>query len=186
MSVLIPGGKIDASQVTAMRLALRAKLLAAVGQTMGQSTIIRDLITSDWSGKTSGNARFARYSNATALTAQTWTTTGDVTPVQIANNQAIGIYAYVALAPVPSIDGIRLGLGGVQRLAQFFLDPVYADLVEAIGYFDPPVVYGPLQTVQVDLLAEVALAAGTEQFALLGYIAEPAGQTVNADQTALV
>src|SRR5438270_12666653 len=121
MSVLIPASKIDSSQVTASRLALRARLLAAVGTTMGQATVIRDTITSDWSGKASANARFARYSNATSLTAQTWTSGGDVTPVQLANNVALGFYGYCALAPIPLIDGIRLGLGGVQRLAQFFL-----------------------------------------------------------------
>jgi hypothetical protein len=185
MAILVPASKIDAAQVTAMRLALRAKLTAAVAGTMGQSVIIRDLAAYDISGVAAVTALYARLNNKAALVARTWDV-NDLGTVTLGVNQAIGIYGYVALSAVPLIDAISFTLGGVVTLAQFWLAPIYAEEYSAIGYFNPPVVYGPQQSIQVNLLSEVAIAATVESYALLGYTCEPAGKTVQADQTNLV
>jgi hypothetical protein len=77
-------------------------------------------------------------------------------------------------------------MGGVVVLAQFFLHHVYADQFSSIGYFDPPIVWSPGQSVGLNLLAESAVGAGAESYGLLGYMAEPAGNTVAPDQANLV
>jgi hypothetical protein len=105
---------------------------------------------------------------------------------QVPNNTAIGIYGYCQLTPIPQIDAIAFILGSGVPLAQFWLDAVYSDQQANVGYFDPPVVFSPLQTLQVNLLASAAVGAAGEAYGLLGFVAEPAGQTVSPDQANLV
>lgn len=183
-AILIPGSKIDYSQLTAIRMSLRQRLQDAVGRTMGQTTIIRDLAAYDVTGAASAAAGYARISNVNALVANTFFNK-DLSR-QVPNNTAIGIYGYVQLQPIPAIDAIQFVLGSGVPLAQFWLDPIYADQQANIGYFDPPVVFSPLQTLQVNLLASSAVTAASESYGLIGFVAEPAGQTVSPDQSNLV
>lgn len=183
-AILIPGAKIDYSQLTALRMSLRQRLQDAVGRTMGQTTIIRDLAAYDISGAASAAANYSRLDNVNALVANTFFVK-DISR-QVPNNTAIGIYGYVQMMPIPSIDSIAFVLGSGVPLAQFWLDAIYADQTTNVGYFDPPVVFSPLQTLQINLLASAAVVAHTEQYGLLGFVAEPAGQTVSPDQSNLV
>jgi len=183
-AITLPGSKIDYSQLTAIRMSLRQRLQDAVGRTMGQTTIVRDLAAYDVTGAASAAAGYARISNVNALVANTWLVK-DISH-QIPNNTAVGIYGYVQLNPIPNIDAIAFVLGSGVPLAQFWLDVVYADQTASVGYFDPPVVFSPLQTLQYNLLASAAVSATVESFGLLGFVAEPAGQTVAPDQSNLV
>jgi hypothetical protein len=185
VSVLIPSSKIDAAQTTAMRLALRAKGQAAVGMTMGQTIVTRDLAAYDISGAAAAAARYARLSNATALVARTWLV-NDLGFRTVPINTAIGIFGFIPLQAAPVLDAIAFTLGGVVTLAQFWLAPLYADEYSALGYFDPPILYGPQQLIGINLLAESAIAVGAESYALFGYVFEPTGNTVQPDQSNLV
>jgi hypothetical protein len=186
MAFLVPASKIDAAQVTAMRLALRSKLLNAVVGTMGQSAIIRDTSAYDVSGVAGAAQYYARLAVKTTTVARTWSN-NDLGTVTLGVNQAIGIYGITLLTPIPLLDAIAFSLGGVVVLAQFWLAPILGDQYSSTGYFNPPVVYGPQQSIQINFLSETAITGGTsETYALLGYTAEPAGKTVQADQTNLV
>lgn len=185
-AILIPGGKIDYSQVTAIRIALRQRLQDAVGRTMGQTTIIRDLSAYDVSGIASGSNGYARLSNHSALTAHTWFTNDFAAFLRVPINTGLGIYGYEQLAAVPNIDAIAFTLGGNVTIAQFWLDAIYSDQYQSIGYFDPPVVFSPQQLLGINLLASAAVSANAEAYGLLGYTCEPAGNTVAPDQSNLV
>ncbi|SRR5579871_1164203 len=180
MSVLVPSAQINYSQLTAIRASLRDALQKKAGKVIGQSMVIRDITAADISGVAAGNAGFARLKNKNALTAQTWLT-NDWGFRQVPANTAVGVYGYVQIASIPLIDYIAFTLGASIPLAQFNLDPLYADQSSSIGYFDPPVVWGPLQSIGINLLAESAVSAGAEQYNLIGYVAEPAGTTVMQD-----
>lgn len=183
-AILVPAAKIDYSQLTAIRMSLRQRLQDAVGRTMGQTTIVRDLVPADVTGIASGSNNYARLANINALVANTMFNK-DISR-QIPNNTAVGIYGYEQLSPVPLIDVIQLALQSGVVLAQFHLDAIYTDQQQSIGYFDPPVVFSPLQGFQANLLAGAAVSAAAEAYGLLGFTAEPAGQTVAPDQTNLV
>lgn len=185
MAVTVPGSKMDPSQVTAVRMALRDKLQQAVIRTMGQAPIIRDLYPYDISGVASGTNQFSRLQNKTALVANTWLL-NDLGFRALPINTAIGIYGYVQLTSIPLIDGIAFTQGGVVTLGQFFLDVIYADQFSSVGYFDPPIAWAPQQSIGINLLAASAVTALAESYGLLGYVAEPAGATVAPDQTQLV
>lgn len=185
MAVTVAGSKIDYSQLTALRMSLRDRLQAAVQAAIGQNTIIRDMMPSDVSGAASGAAGYARLQNKTALVANTWLLNdwgNQVLPV----NKALGIFAFIQLQPIPAIDAISFSSGGAALLAQFFLDVIYADQFESVGYFDPPVVFSPQQPVAVNLLASSAVSANAEFYGLQGYVCEPPGITVAPDQALLV
>jgi hypothetical protein len=183
-AILVPASKFDYSQATALRMSLRNRLQDAVGRIMGQATIIRDLAAYDISGAAAGAAGYARLSNVNALVANTW----KLADLSKALDQAtsIGIYGYVQLAKIPQIDAIAFFLGSGVPLCQFWLDAIYADQQSNIGYFDPPVVFAPGQTAQVNLLANAAVVAAAEQYGLLGYTAEPQARTVSPDQSNLI
>lgn len=152
---------------------------------MGQNTIIRDLMPSDVTGAASGAAGYARLQNKTALVANTWLLNdwgNQVLPV----NKAVGLFGFIQLQAIPSIDAISFSSGGAALLAQFFLDDIYADQYESVGYFDPPVVFAPQQPVAINLLASAAVSANAEFYGLKGYVCEPPGITVAPDQSALV
>jgi hypothetical protein len=184
-SISIPGSKFDYSQVTSLRIQLRQTLQDAVGRVMGQTTIIRDLAAYDISGVAAGTALFARLNNKNATVARTWLVNDlgfRVVPV----NTAVGIYGFVQMASIPLLDGIAFTQGGVLTLAQFWLHHIYADQFSSIGYFDPPIVWKPQQSVGINLLSETLIGAAAESYGLLGYIAEPAANTVAPDQANLV
>src|SRR5712692_5943638 len=141
MAITVPGNKIDAAQVTAMRLALRAKLTSAVAGVMGQSVVLRDLAAYDISGVASGTQYFARLSVKTTTTARTWSN-NDLGTVTLAINQAFGIYGITLLTPIPLLDAVAFSLGGNVALAQFFLATILGDQYSSTGYFNPPVVFG--------------------------------------------
>ena len=185
MAILVPASKMDYSQITAIRLSLRDRLQNAVVATMKQAPVIRDLMPSDVSGAASAAALFARLTNKTALVANTWLV-NDLGFRQVPINTAIGIYGFVQLTPIPSIDAIAFTQGAVITFAQFFLDPIYADQESSIGYFDPPIAWAPQQSIGVNLLANAAVSAAAEAYGLLGYVAEPGGQTVSPDSAQLV
>jgi hypothetical protein len=176
---------LDKSQETAIRLAARDKAQKAVGTVMGQTTIIRDLAAYDISGVAPGTQFYARLANKNALVARTWFI-NDFGTRTVPINTAVVILGYEALTPSPKIDAIAFQYGSGLVLAQFWLAPIYCELYSAVGYFDPPVLFGPQQTLNVNLLAESAVGAAAETYALLGYVAEPLGQTVSPDQTNLV
>jgi hypothetical protein len=184
-SISIPGSKFDYSQVTSLRIQLRQTLQDAVGRVMGQTTIIRDLAAYDVSGSAAAAARYARLNNKNALVAQTWFV-NDLTFRLVPVNTAVGIYGYVQMASIPLIDAIAFTQGGVLTLAQFWLHHIYADQFSSIGYFDPPIVWKPQQSIGINLLGESAVTAAAESYGLLGYIAEPAANTVAPDQANLV
>jgi hypothetical protein len=184
-AVTVPGSKMDYSQLTAIRFALRDKLQQAVMRTMGQAPVIRDLMPYDVSGVAAGTNQFARLQNKNALVANTWFL-NDLGFRALPINTAIGIYGFIQLASIPLIDAIAFTQGNVVTLGQFFLDTVYADEQCNIGFFDPPIAWAPQQQIGINLLSASAVLALAESYGLLGYVAEPAGATVAPDQTQLV
>lgn len=185
MALLTVANKSDYSQLTAIKLALRDRLQNAVVNTMKQAPVVRDMIPADVSGVAAATALYARLTNKTALVANTWLV-NDLGFRQVPINSAIGIYGFVQLTPIPNIDAIAFTQGAVVTFAQFFLDPIYADQDSSIGYFDPPIVWGPQQSIGINLLANAAVSAAAEAYGLLGMVAEPAGQTVSPDSAQLV
>lgn len=183
-AITVPASKFDYSQATALRMSLRNRLQDAVGRIMGQATVIRDLAAYDVTGAAAGAAGYARISNVNALVANTWLNK-DISKA-LDQKTSIGVYGYVQLAKIPNIDAIAFFLGSGLPLCQFWLDVIYADQQSSVGYFDPPVVYAPGQTMQINLLAQAAVSANAEQYGLLGYVAEPQGQTVSPDQSNLI
>lgn len=184
-AVLTPGQAIDFSQVTAIKMALRSRLQEQVARTTGQATLIRDLAAYDVSGAAAAAAQYAQLSNVNALVANTWLAK-DQGFTKLGVNQAIGIFGYVQETAAPKIKAIRFTVGASVPLAQFWLSPVYADAESNVGYFDPPVVYGPQQSIGVDLLASAAVVATAEAYSLYGFVCEIPGMTVQSDQSNLI
>lgn len=184
-AVLTPGGAIDYSQVTAIKMSLRSRLQEQVARTTGQSTLIRDLAAYDISGSAAAASGYSQLNNVNALVADTYKVK-DLGFTKLGVNQAIGIFAYVQESPTPHIKAIRFTQGASVPLAQFWLSPIYADATSNVGYFDPPVVFGPQQSVGVDLLANAAVLAAAENYTLYGFVCEPPGVTVIADQANLI
>lgn len=184
-AVLTPGNAIDFSQVTAIKMALRSRLQEQVARTTGQATLIRDLAPYDVSGAAAAAAGYSQLSNVNALVADTWLAK-DLGFTKIGVNQAIGIFGFVQETAAPKIKAIRFTVGASVPLAQFFLAPLYADQASNVGYFDPPIVYGPQQSIGVDLLARAATVATTEPYTLYGFVCEIPGMTVQSDQSNLI
>lgn len=184
-AVLTPGNAIDYSQVTAIKMALRSRLQEQVARTTGQATLIRDLAPYDVSGAAPAAAQYAQLSNVNALVANTWLAK-DQGFTKLGVNQAIGIFGFVQETAAPNIKLIRFTMGASVPLAQFALAPLYADQASNVGYFDPPVVYGPQQSIGVDLLAKAAVVAATENYTLYGFVCEIPLATVAADQANLI
>lgn len=184
-AVLTPGGAIDYSQVTAIKMALRSRLQEQVARTTGQATLIRDLAAYDISGAAAAAAQYAQLSNVNALVANTWLAK-DQGFTKLGVNQAFGIFAFVQETAAPKIKAIRFTMGASVPLAQFWLAPLYADQQSNIGYFDPPIVYGPQQSIGVDLLAAAAVVAAAESYTLYGFVCEIPLATVAADQANLI
>jgi hypothetical protein len=184
-SVLTPGQAIDYSQVTAIKMALRSRLQEQVARTTGQATLIRDLAPYDISGAAAAAAQYAQLSNVNALVANTWLAK-DQGFTKLGVNQALGIFAFAQEQPAPKIKGIRFTVGASVPLAQFWLAPLYADQSSNIGYFDPPIVYGPQQSIGVDLISSAAVVAATELYTLYGFVCEIPGMTVQSDQSNLI
>lgn len=184
-TVLTPGRAIDYSQVTAIKMALRNRLQEQVARTTGQATIIRDVAAYDISGAAGGATNFDYLDNVNTTTAHTWFAK-DLGFTKLGVNQALGIFGYVQMTPGPQILAIRFTQGASVPLAQFWLAPLYADGDSNIGYFDPPVVWGPQQSIGVDLLTATAVTAHTEKYHLYGFVCEPPGSTVIADQANLI
>jgi hypothetical protein len=184
-AISVPGSKFDYSQLTSMRIQLRQTLQDAVGRVMGQTTIIRDLAIYDLTGVAAGTALYARLQNKQATVARTWLVNDlgfRVVPV----NTAIAIFGFIQMASIPLLDGIAFTQGGVITLAQFWLHHIYADQLSSIGYFDPPIIWKPQQSVGINLVSETAISAGVENYGLIGAVAEPAANTVAPDQANLV
>jgi hypothetical protein len=184
-AITIPGSKFDYSQATALRIALRQTLQDAVGRVMGQTTVVRDLASYDYNGSLAAAARYARNNNKTATVAQTWLV-NDYGFQRVPINTAIGVYGFVQMMSIPLLDAIAFTLGGVITMGQFWLHHVYADQTTSIGYIDPPIVWKPQQLIGINYLSETAITATSESYGLLGYVAEPAGNTVAPDQANLV
>jgi hypothetical protein len=184
-AVLTPGQAIDYSQVTAIKMALRSRLQEQVARTTGQATLIRDLAAYDISGAAAAAAQYSQLSNVNALVANTWDAK-DQGFTKLGVNQAVGIFGFVQEFPAPKIKAMRFTMGASVPLAQFWLAPVYADGQSNIGYFDPPVVYGPQQSIGVDLLGSGAVVAATEVYSLYGFVCEIPLATVAADQANLI
>lgn len=184
-AVLTPGGVIDYSQVTAIKMALRARLQEQVARTTGQATLVRDLAPYDVSGAAAAAAGYSQLFNVNALVADTWFAK-DLGYTKLGVNQALGIFGFVQEQAAPKVKAIRFTVGASVPLAQFFLAPLYADQTSNIGYFDPPVVFGPQQSIGVDLLANFAVVAAAEKYTLYGFVCERPGDTVQADQANLI
>lgn len=183
--ILAPASMVDKSQATAIRLALRDRVQKAVIATMSQAPIVRDLMPYDISGVAATNALYARLNNKNALVANTWFV-NDLGYRQVPINTAIGIYGFIQMASIPLLDAIAFTQGNVVIFAQFFLDAIYADATSNIGYFDPPIVWGPQQQIGINLLSGSAVTAAAESYGLLGVVAEPVGATAAPDSAQLV
>lgn len=174
--LFIPAGQTNIDALKTMRDITLGKLKSAVrGTTKDQPLIYRDLIENDLNPNSTGGDLNTRFSNPSALTANT--------PTQLYSNtlqnfQAIGIYGFASLAPSPQISLLQFKLGSAVTIAQFFLDAAYADASEVVGYFDTPIIYTPLQIVTINAVASAAVAAAAENFVLIGIVQEPAGNNL--------
>lgn len=184
-TILSPAEGVDYSQNAAIKMALRTRIQEQVARTTGQATLIRDLTPSDLTAIANGAAGFSQLSNQNALVADTYFSK-DVGFTKVGVNQAIGIFGFVQQTPAPKIQQIRFTQGASVPMAQFWLPPLYADEAANIGYFDPPVIWGPQQSVGIDLLANAAVTAKAENYGLYGFVCEIPGATVMADQANLI
>ncbi|HUY55358.1 MAG TPA: hypothetical protein VMV23_09400 [Candidatus Nanopelagicaceae bacterium] len=174
--LLIPAGQTDISRLKLLRDVTLNQLKSAVrGTTTTQPLIYRDLIQQDLLPNAAGGDLNTRFSNPNALVANV---SGQLYSQTLQNFQSIGIYGYASLAASPLISLLQFNLGSAVTIAQFFLDTIYADQSEVVGYFDTPVIYTPQQTVNINAVASAAVGVGAESFVLLGMVYEPAGRTI--------
>lgn len=180
MGLLIPAGQTDIAALKMVRDTTIAQLKSSVRSTTStQPLIFRDLVPQDLNPGSSGLVT-ARFTNPNALVAQT---VGQMFSIETQNFQSIGIYGYAAISANPQLDQISFNLGSAVTLAQYFLDSIYADQSEVVGYFEPTI-WTPQQQIIINGLSQNAIAANAESFVLLGIVMEPAGRTVQPTQVA--
>lgn len=177
MAGIIPASQIDIGRLSILKNKLINDLMSAArGTSTQQPLIYRDVTPEDVNPNASAGLQTAQLNNPSALVADTLLT--GLFNTRLDNSVAIGFFGYAALSPNPQIQLITFQIGTAVVTAQFELGPIYADSMQPTGYFDTPPIFTPQQYLNVGLLASAAVAANAEPFALLGYIVEPAGRTV--------
>ena len=174
--LLVPAGQTNLDVLKSVRdETINALTRAVRGTTQNQALIYRDLIEQDLLPNSTAGEINSRFSNQSALVANT---PGSLYQQTLPNYQAIGLYGYASLAPSPLISMIQFKQGTAVLLAQYFLDALYADSSEVVGYFDTPIIYQPSQTASILAVASAAVGAAAENFVLLGIVVEPSGQSI--------
>ena len=100
---------------------------------------------------------------------------------QLGNNKFLIIYgmAVIEAAVRPHVSAMRFktGTGGANTKAEVDLGRGYA-FRDTAWYLDDPVVYGPSETVYIELEVAVPWSVGDLLLPLMGFVFEPAGQAV--------
>ena len=100
---------------------------------------------------------------------------------QLGANKFLIIYGVAVNSPAvrPQITAVRfkVGAAGNNTKAEVDLQRGYVYNI-ASWYLDDPVFYGPSETIYIELEVATAWAVGDIQVPIMGYIFEPAGQTV--------
>lgn len=111
-----------------------------------------------------------------ALTADDFTTYFNS---QVANNRTIGFYGVIDLAPGPQMTELRfqVGQGAAATILRVHVEDMFS-LQDPLALFQG-VIYKPLDYANVAVYSKEAVAAG-EPVILLGFTAEPVGQTIGA------
>lgn len=187
MSVIVPNTLMPPGLLVQMKAKLASDIQEVVRASStgvaGQQLTYRDLLPNDvgiYSGETLTGPNIGRTANP-ALVAET-PFPNSFPNFTATSFQSFGIYGYASLSPNPLIDEIDFSVGSAATLAKIPLDILYAEQ-DVIGYFSDPLIYNPQETVNVTLLSQVAVAAGTESFQILGYVAEPVGRNVTPRAT---
>jgi hypothetical protein len=175
--ILFPKFEVTPTQERAVRDVAMQTVQDLVPDGREQGTAIKALGPRD----VLGGSR-ARWYNPVGLRADVWS--GDLFPgAAVPEWRAVVIYGYVALAPHPQIDALRLS-SAAATVGEIELAPLYAyppgerDAEGLprfrIGYFNP-VYFPPTAHVGLNLLAGRDVKAGRERFFLLGVVAFPNG-----------
>jgi hypothetical protein len=161
----------------ALKADLKNRLTAALQKGAGniQSPItVRDLVASDL---VSGLTRL-QNGNSTSLSKTAFTSLFSSAPA-LTNKQAIAIYGYqtMQVSPAPLIDVLKwyLGSGGTP-IGQTYVGRAYGDSRLATVFFEP-LIWFPLDTLDVQAIANGTVAQNSETFNFVGLIAEPQGTT---------
>ncbi len=173
---IVPAGQVDNTLLRSYRQALTQGLLTAASPGASASLLARFLVESDLTGSSGVPAAISQVvfttAGAGAIPANTWT---PIYTGQLPQNVAVGIIGYGQLVASPNIDAIRFGIGGASQNAGFYLDPLYCDIQERVGFFDNPIVYLPQNAVNVQVWSANGIASTGEIFALIGTTVEPQG-----------
>lgn len=174
---IVIASQIKPEDLRALRIGTITQVMRnAKGSTPTASIIYRPLFAQDVNANATSTLYNARLGTTSfTLTAATWST-GTYSRT-LPQNTSAGIYGYYDLSANPLIDGVRLGLGAAQTLAQIDVVPIYAN-PEATGYFTEPVIWQPSTQVYISYLSDAGFTSSTEPHNFLGYIAEPAGLTL--------
>lgn len=174
MAVLVPGAEANKNSVARMKTDLAQTLMDIVRDAnQGMDIIYRPLLVTDLlNGTVTGRAN-----NQVALTANTLAT-DTFANFTLTATQALGIYGFTAMAANPLIDEVDFQAGSALTLAKIHLDEIYGHIQPTMGYIVDPIIWQPLEHVNISLLAGSAVSINAESFALLGYLAEQAGKNV--------
>lgn len=178
-SMITPAHLITPAEEHALKQSLIGRLTAAVQKAGGntQATIIvRDLVASDL---VASKTRLQNGSS-TSLGNSSFTSLFSTAPALPAT-QAVAIFGYQSFqsSPAPVIDVLKFMLGsGGTPTAQVNVSSIYGDNRIAKGFFEPQI-WLPLETIDVQALANSTLSQNSETFNFLGLIAEPLGKTIS-------
>lgn len=165
---------ISPDQLVVIRRNLKQRLEKVINDAVPNvDIIVRDLVPADFSG----TATQGQFVNQVLGVANTYVQGLDANPT-LAQNEAWAIYGVTDLAAVPTLMEIRFLLGTSATMEQIRLDSAYASGINTV-FFDPAVLYKPLDVFNPQFLFSGATAADSEAISFIGLVAEPAGITVS-------
>ena len=104
-----------------------------------------------------------------------------VNAASLGNNKYLGIYAFAdisaAVRPHIATWRFRIGTGGANVLAELAVAAGYA-YENHVWYLDDPIIYQPTDIVTVTLEVAVSWSVGQVVLPIMGFLAEPSGQSV--------
>jgi len=177
---LFPRSALDQGDITRMR-----QRAATVVQDLARGTnavanlIYRNFRPADTT--LNGATVQGHLVNPSALTANTYLT--DIfTNCTTKQSQAFGIFGIELQNATPTLDEVTVYVGSdiVAVLPLQEIKSPGAGTTPQIGYIFDPIWVPPQTHLRIDLLSGTGQTISLENFALIGYVGEPSGTTVNA------
>lgn len=170
--VITPEASLNPGQLKQIRDYVATVLQDVVRGSTRQNTVIRPLLPTD----VNNNVVIADFQNAVALT-QNVISPSQYTSWQLGQTQAVAIFGFGYTAASPAIREMWLGTSAVY--AKIRLQPLntQGSARSRTGYFNPVWFIGQ-DTPVVQYLADANVTANSEQFELIGLVAEQANQKI--------